>query len=79
MDLPQGQNATMVVVDRFSKYVQFISRDTKVTAATMVHFFIYNLFAAHGLSMEIISDSGPQFKSQLYEGILQRMGIDPVA
>ena len=79
VELPpsEGYNAIMVVVDRFSKYSYFIPCDTKITAATTVKLFIDTVFAAHGLPTEIISDRGPQFTSQLYEGILQNLGICP--
>lgn len=55
----------MVVADLFSKYAYFIPYDTNVTAAIIVYLFINKVFAAHGLPMEIISDCGPQFTSQL--------------
>ncbi len=68
----QGNTVVLTVVDRFSKAAHFIPCPTtsaKETAVTIVD----HVFRIHGLPMDVVSDRGPQFVSNL-ERVLSSTG-----
>ena len=67
----------MVVVDRFTKIAHFIPCSTTITSQQTIDLFISHIFSLHGLPSEIVSDRGPQFISQVQEGILSALKIKP--
>ena len=79
VELPEisGFNAVMVVVDRFTKMAHFIPCSTTITSQQTIDLFISRIFSLHGLPSEIVSDRGPQFISQVWEGILSALKIKP--
>ena len=79
VELPEisGLNAVMVVVDRFTKMAHFIPCSTTITSQQTIDLFISRIFSLHGLPSEIVSDRGPQFISQVWEGILSALKIKP--
>ena len=73
----KNYNAILMVVDRFKKMAKIIPCATTTTAADTINLFISHVFSKHGLPQEIVSDRGPQFTSQLWEGILSALKIKP--
>lgn len=51
----------MVVVDRLSKYVHFMSLSHLYTAITVAMVFLDNIFNLHGFPLTIVSDRDPMF------------------
>ena len=63
----------LVLVDSHSKWLEVIPMSTTTSAKTIE--VLRNIFAAHGLPEEIVSDNGPQFTSQECRGFLSSKGI----
>ncbi len=78
-DLPlsRGFDTILVVVDRFSKEVEFIPCNKTVTALDTARLYLHNVWKNHGLPRSIVSDRGPQFASQVMTDLCKRLGIQP--
>jgi len=61
LPLAQGYNLILVVVDKLTKIVYFISTIEKTLAEGLVQLFRDNVWKLHGLPESIILDWGPQF------------------
>jgi len=58
LPLAQGYNSILVVVDRLTKIVHFISTTEKMSAEGLTRLFRDNVWKLHGLPESIISDRG---------------------
>jgi transposase InsO family protein len=78
-DLPlsNGFDSILVVVDRFSKEVEFIPCNKTTTALDTARLYLHNVWKNHGLFSSIVSDRGPQFASQVMSDLCKRLGIQP--
>jgi transposase InsO family protein len=78
-DLPlsNGFDSILVVVDRFSKEVEFIPCNKTTTALDTARLYLHNVWKNHGLPSSIVSDRGPQFASQVMRDLCKRLGIQP--
>ena len=65
LPLVQGYNSILVVVDRLTKMVHFISTTEKTSAEELARLFRNNVWKLHGLPESIILDRGPQFVAGL--------------
>jgi len=76
--LPQSgsYNAILVVVDKFSKFSQFIPLRHPFTAATMARAFMDQIYRLHGLPKAIISDHDQIFTSHLWQSLFKAAGSD---
>ena len=61
LPLAQEYDSILVVVDRLTKMVHFISTIEKTLAEGLVQLFRDNVWKLHELPKSIISDQGPQF------------------
>ena len=79
MDLPEseGFDSILVVVDRFSKEVEFIPCTKSVSALDTTKLYLRHVWKHHGLPTGIVSDRGPQFASQVMKDICKRLEIQP--
>jgi len=59
LPLVQGYNLILVVVDRLTKMVHFISTTEKTSAEELARLFRNNVWKLHGLPESIILDRGP--------------------
>jgi len=59
LPLVQGYNSILVVVDRLTKMVHFISTTEKTSAEELARLFRNNMWKLHGLPESIILDRGP--------------------
>jgi len=59
LPLVQGYNSILVVVDRLTKMVHFISTTEKTSAEELARLFRNNVWKLHGLPESIILDRGP--------------------
>jgi transposase InsO family protein len=78
-DLPlsNGFDSILVVVDRFSKEVEFIPCNKTTTALDTARLYLHNVWKNHGLPSSIVSDRGPQFASQVMRDLCKQLGIQP--
>jgi transposase InsO family protein len=78
-DLPlsNGFDSILVVVDRFSKEVEFIPCNKTTTVLDTARLYLHNVWKNHGLPSSIVSDQGPQFASQVMRDLCKRLGIQP--
>ena len=61
LPLAQEYDSILVVVDRLTKMVHFISTIEKTLVEGLVQLFRDNVWKLYGLPESIISDRGPQF------------------
>ena len=78
-DLPlsNGYDSILVVVDCFSKKVEFIPCNKTVTALETAKLYLFHVWKNHGLPCTIVSDCGPQFASQVMKDLCKHLGITP--
>jgi transposase InsO family protein len=78
-DLPlsKGFDSILVVVDQFSKEVEFIPCNKTTTTLDTARLYLHNIWKNHGLPSSIVSDRGPQFASQVMRDLCKRLGIQP--
>ena len=74
--LAQGYNSILVVVDRLTKIVYFISTTEKTLAEGLVRLFRDNMWKLHRLPKSIISDRGPQFIVELMKELNRILEIE---
>jgi len=75
LPLAQGYDSILVVVDRLTKMVHFISTTEKTSAEGLARLFRDNVWKLHGLPESIISDRGPQFAAGLMKELNGILGI----
>jgi len=75
LPLAQGYNSILVVVDRLTKMVHFISTTEKTLAEELARLFRDNVWKLHGLPKSIISDRGLQFTPGLMRELNEMLGI----
>ena len=73
----EGFDSILVVVDRFSKEVEFIPCTKSISALNTTKLYLCHIWKHHGLPTGIVSDRGPQFASQVMKDICKRLGIQP--
>jgi hypothetical protein len=56
-------NCILMVVDKFTKYANFIRLSHPYTASSVAQMFFVNVYKLHGLPSTIISDRDPIFTS----------------
>jgi len=76
LPIAQEYNSILVVVDRLTKMVHFISTIEKISAEGLARLFRDNMWKLHGLSKSIISDRGLQFMAGLMRELNQMLGIE---
>ena len=76
-DLPlsNGYDSILVVVDHFSKEVEFIPCNKTVTALEMAKLYLFHVWKNHGLPCTIVSNRRPQFASQMMKDLCKYLGI----
>lgn len=71
----RGYDAIMVVVDRLTKMRHFIACKGTCDAEEATRLFVKYVWKLHGLPTTIVSDRGPQFVSEFWKHLTQRLGI----
>lgn len=69
-----GNTTVLTVVDRFSKAVHYIPLPKLPTATETANLLVLHVFRLHGIPVDIVSDRGPQFTSQVWKAFCQSMG-----
>ena len=65
LPLVQGYDSILVVVNRLTKIVYFISTMEKTSVEGLARLFRDNMWKLHRLPESIISDRGPQFVAEV--------------
>jgi len=76
LPIEQGYDSILVVVDRLTKMVYFISTIEKTLAEGLARLFRDNVWKLHGLPESIISDRGPQFVAEIIQELNRMLGIE---
>ena len=63
----------LIVVDAHSRWLEIEKMNTTTSAKTIEK--LQNLFARYGVPAQLVSDNGPQFKSEEFQLFLKRNGI----
>ncbi|KAK9533156.1 hypothetical protein VZT92_008305 [Zoarces viviparus] len=72
---PSGGNTTILtIVDRFSKAVHFIPLPKLPSAMETADLLVLHVFRLHGIALDIVSDRGPQFSSQVWKAFCRELG-----
>ena len=70
----KGNNAIFVVIDRLSKVAHFLPVRESITANQLADLYVSQIVSLHGASLEINSDHGSLFISQILESFQNTMG-----
>ncbi|XP_054651361.1 uncharacterized protein LOC129191789 isoform X3 [Dunckerocampus dactyliophorus] len=73
--LPSSRGNTVIlnVVDRFSKMTHLIALQKLPSALDTARLLVRHVFRIHGIPMDIVSDRGPQFTSQVWRAFCQAL------
>jgi len=74
--LAQGYNLILVVVDKLTKIVYFISTIERTSVEGLARLFRDNVWKLHELPKSIISDRGLQFVAELMRELNRILGIE---
>uniref|UniRef100_A0A3Q3A7R1 Gypsy retrotransposon integrase-like protein 1 n=1 Tax=Kryptolebias marmoratus TaxID=37003 RepID=A0A3Q3A7R1_KRYMA len=70
----QGHTVIFTIVDRFSKSAHFIPLPKLPTAFETAEIITHHVFRLHGIPVDIVSDRGPQFTSQVWRSFCRGLG-----
>lgn len=70
-----GYNALMVFVDRLSKMAHFIPCRDSLSSSDFVDMFLNHIIRLHGVPVEVVSDRGAIFMSEVTLKLHERLGI----
>ena len=73
--LVAGKDTILVVCNRLSKMMHFITTIEEISAEELVRLFRDNVWKLHGLPESIVSDKGPQFVVELTKELNKMLGI----
>jgi transposase InsO family protein len=69
-----GNDAIVVVVDKYSKMLHCIPTTTTVTARQLAKLFFNEIVRLHGVPSSIISDRDPRFTSSFWQQLWKQLG-----
>ena len=73
----KGNKYILTIIDHFTKWVElFPIRNQE--AATVAQILVDRVFCAHGLPVQILTDQGPNFESELFRQLCDRLGVDKI-
>ena len=70
----KNQDHFLVLVDSHSKWIEVRYMGSSTTTERTID-ELRSIFACHGLPEELVSDNGPQFRSELFKEFMQRNGV----
>ena len=77
LTLSNQYDSILVVVDHFSKKVEFIPCNKTDTALEMAKLYLFHVWKNHGLPCTIVSNHGPQFALQVMKDLCKHLRINP--
>ncbi|XP_025760795.1 uncharacterized protein LOC109200937 isoform X1 [Oreochromis niloticus] len=69
-----GKSVILTIIDRFSKAAHFVPLAKLPSASDTAQALIENVFRLHGIPLDIVSDRGPQFTSQVWRTFCSILG-----
>ena len=69
------KDTILVVCNRLSKMMHFITTIEEISAEELARLFRDNVWKLHGLPESIVSDKGPQFVVELTKELNKMLGI----
>ena len=73
----RGNIYILTLIDHFTKWtVMFPMRNQE--ASTIAHLLVDRVFCVHGLPLQILTDRGQNFESELFQEICKRLSIDKI-
>jgi hypothetical protein len=69
-----GNDAIVVLVDKFSKMVHYVATTTTVTAEKLAEIFLNNVVKYHGIPKNLVSDRDPRFTSKFWQCLFKALG-----
>jgi hypothetical protein len=70
----EGNDAIVVVVDKYSKMLHCFPTTTTVTAPQLAKLFMNGIVRHHGIPSSIISDRDPRFTSSFWQQLWKQLG-----
>ena len=70
----KGNSVILTIVDRFSKSVHFVALPKLPTALETADLLVHHVVRLHGIPLDIVSDRGPQFISEVWKSFCQALG-----
>ena len=74
---PSGNDAIMVMVDRFTKMAHFSPIKTTADAPDVARVFLRDVYRLHGLPSDIVSDRDKVFTSSFWRHMLTLLDVKP--
>lgn len=74
LPLSKGNSVILTIVDRFSKSAHFVALPKLPSAQGTSELLVCHVFRLHGTPVDIVSDRGPQFISQVWRGFCKALG-----
>lgn len=74
LPVSEGYSAVFTIVHCFSKAAHFIPLPKLPSASETAQIEIKHVFHLHGTPLDIVSDRGPQFTSQVWNAFCQALG-----
>jgi len=74
---PSGNDAILVIVDRFTKMAHFVATRTTVDSSDVAKLVTDTVYRLHGLPTDIVSDRDKVFTSHFWRHFLAILGVKP--
>ena len=71
-----GKDAILVVCDKLSKIMHFVTTTEGTSAEGLTRLFRNNIWKLHKLPESVVSDRGPQFIVELTKKLNRMLGIE---
>ena len=69
-----GNSSVVVFIDAFSKYCEAFPLENH-TSLTLAKVFVTQILCRHGAPQSVMSDRGPEFLSDLFQSVLEVLGV----
>ena len=76
LPLVAGKNAVLVICNRLSKIMHFVTTIEGTLAEGLVRLFRDNIWKLYGLPKSVVLDRRPQFAADLTKELNQMLGIE---
>jgi len=73
----KGNVYILTVIDHFTKWAEIFPMRNQ-EAHTVAKLLVDRVFCVHGCPIQILSDRGPNFESELFKELCQRLAIDKI-
>lgn len=71
----KGKSVIWVVVDRLTKYADFVGLSHRYTASSLAQVFFDQIYKLHGMPEDIISGRDPIFTSKIWQELFAMFGV----